>query len=60
MNEWKGYKYIKRGTDEGILLEIWQEVGNNIDSTKPNEWKLIHSEIQKEKKWNSPPLDHKP
>lgn len=58
MNNWTGYKYLKRNTEDGVLLEIWQEVGNNLDNTKPNEWKLIHSEIQKE--WGNPPTDHQP
>jgi len=49
-----GYSFIKRNTRDGILLEIWQDMGNNTNNPA-NSWKLISSEIQKENNnWSKP------
>jgi hypothetical protein len=52
----RGYKFIKKNTDRGVLVEMWQDDPNEKDPK--NQWKLIKSEIQKEKKIWNPPSDH--
>lgn len=55
-----GYKFIKKNLPEGVLLEIWQDAGNNEDNNKPasNQWKRIASWVENKYNWKIPPGDH--
>lgn len=55
---WIGYCFIKRNMNGFILLQAWQDAGNNNGTTPANQWVLIGS-------WNvsspyhpNPPSDH--
>lgn len=45
-NTWVGYNFIKKNTKDGILTEIWQDVGNN-ESNPSNQWKKVESFLEK-------------
>lgn len=52
-----GYRYIKRNTSKGVLLEVWQDTGNN-ESSPSNQWKRVASWVETSKNWQKPPSDH--
>lgn len=35
-NKWVGYMFTKRATNDGVLMEIWQDNNNN-------QWELVNS-----------------
>lgn len=57
-SKWIGYRFIKRNTSNGVLLEIWQDTGNNEGNTPANAWKRISSWVEKSKNWQQPGGDH--
>lgn len=55
-----GYKFIKRNltNPNRILLELWQDTGNNQGSTPANQWVRISSWIVTSPYWPTPGTDH--
>lgn len=56
-SKFTGFRGIKRNQSSGVLLEIWQDVGNN-ESAPANNWKRVASWVEKSKNWQKPPGDH--
>jgi hypothetical protein len=52
-----GFRYIKRNLSSGVLLEIWQDTGDN-ESKPSNSWKRILTHTDNEYNWRNPPSDH--
>lgn len=52
-----GYKFVKWNKTNGVLLEIWQDTGNN-ESTPANAWKKLASWLVTDPKWFIPGSDH--
>jgi hypothetical protein len=57
-SNWIGYRFVKRNQPNGVLLEIWQDQGNNNGNSPANAWKKIMSHVDTEKNWKNPPSDH--
>ena len=55
---WVGYCFVKRNMSNGVLLEIWQDQGNNAGSAPANQWRCIASWLDTKKNWRNPPSDH--
>lgn len=55
---WIGYCFIKRNMNGYVLLQVWQDAGNNNGSTPANAWKLIGSWNCSNPYWPNPPSDH--
>jgi hypothetical protein len=58
-SSWVGYNFVARNVSNGVLLEIWQDQGNNEGSQPANQWKKIASWVDTKKNWRNPPSDHK-
>jgi len=52
-----GYLFVKRNLSGAVLLEIWQDTGNN-QSTPSNQWKKVASWRVTSPLWQTPPGDH--
>src|SRR5580765_633102 len=57
-NKYVGYKFIKWNKSNGVLLEIWQDAGNNEGSAPANQWVKLASWLVTKYKWFIPPDDH--
>lgn len=57
-NRWVGYRFVKRNLSNGVLLEIWQDQGNNAGNAPANQWKKIMSHVDTQHNWKIPPSDH--
>lgn len=55
---WVGYCFIKRNMNGYVLIQIWQDAGNNEGSAPANAWKLIGSWNVSNPNWQNPPSDH--
>lgn len=53
-----GFCYVKRNLSSGVLLEIWQDQGNNEGDTPANQWVLVGSWVDTKYNWRQPPSDH--
>ena len=53
-----GYKYVKWNKGSSVLLEIWQDQGNNDGATPANQWVRIASWNVTSPLWLIPPSDH--
>jgi hypothetical protein len=53
-----GYKFIKWNKPNGVLLEVWQDAGNNQGSTPANQWVRLGSWLVTNPNWQIPPSDH--
>jgi len=42
---WVGYKFIKRNTDSGVLMELWQDDINHVKNK--NSWKKVGNWVEK-------------
>ncbi len=52
-----GYLFVKRNISGAVLLEIWQDTGDN--QTKPsNQWTKVSSWRVTSPLWQTPPSDH--
>lgn len=52
-----GYLFVKRNVSGAVLLEIWQDTGNN-ESTPSNQWTKVSSWRVTSPLWQTPPSDH--
>lgn len=52
-----GYLFVKRNVSGAVLLEIWQDTGNN-ESTPSNQWNKVSSWRVTSPLWQTPPSDH--
>lgn len=52
-----GYDFVKRNLSGAVLLEIWQDTGNN-QSAPSNQWKKVASWRVTSPLWQTPPSDH--
>jgi len=52
-----GYLFVKRNVSGAVLLEIWQDTGNN-ESAPSNQWKKVSSWRVTSPLWQTPPSDH--
>ncbi|MDR4491348.1 MAG: hypothetical protein R2685_10680 [Candidatus Nitrosocosmicus sp.] len=69
-NQFVGFNFIKRNLSNGVLLEIWQDQGNNEGNSDgdagtgsagagpANQWKCIASWVVTDPIWKTPPSDH--
>ncbi len=55
---YQGYRWIKWNKPNGVLLEIWQDRGNNEGTTPANQWVKVASWIENDYNWQQPPSDH--
>lgn len=53
-----GYLFVKRNLSGAVLLEIWQDTGNNEGSTPANQWNKIASWRVTDPLWQTPGSDH--
>jgi len=49
---YRGYRFIKTYNPDGVKMEVWDDDPNEKNTEK--KWKLIKSEIVKEKSWSKP------
>lgn len=52
-----GYIFVKRNVSGAVLLEIWQDTGNN-ESAPSNQWNKVSSWRVTSPLWQTPPSDH--
>ncbi len=52
-----GYLFVKRNVSGAVLLEIWQDTGNN-ESAPSNQWNKVSSWRVTSPLWQTPPSDH--
>ena len=45
VDRWVGFSFVIRNLSNGVLLEIWQDQGDNDGGEPANQWKLIASWI---------------
>ena len=53
-----GYKFIKRNMPGHVLLEIWQDQGNNEGAQPANQWVRCASYTPSSPQWRTAPNDH--
>lgn len=53
-----GYKFIKWNRTDHVLLEIWQDTGNNEGTTPANDWHRVATWDVDDPLWLIPPSDH--
>ncbi len=54
-----GFAFVKRNLSNGnVLLEIWQDKGDNEGDTPANQWECVASWVDDELRWTDPPSDH--
>jgi hypothetical protein len=54
---WTGYKAVKFNKSSYVLLEVWQDTGNN-ESAPSNQWSKVSSWQVTDPLWLNPPSDH--
>lgn len=52
-----GYLFVKRNVSGAVLLEIWQDTGNN-ETAPSNQWNKVSSWRVTSPLWQTPPSDH--
>ncbi len=52
-----GYKGIKKNEAGGVVLEVWEDAGNN-ETAPSNQWKQVFKTKDTQKNWATPPSDH--
>lgn len=57
INRWVGFCFVIRNVSNGVLLEIWQDQGDNSGGEPANEWKLIASWVDTKFNQKSRPSD---
>lgn len=57
-SNWVGYCGLKRNMNGYVLLQGWQDQGNNEGATPANNWRLIGSWNISNPLWQNPPSDH--
>lgn len=53
-----GYLFVKRNVSGAVLLEIWQDTGNNEGATPANQWTKVSSWRVTSPLWQTPGNDH--
>lgn len=53
-----GYLFVKRNLSGAVLLEIWQDTGNNEGATPANQWTKVSSWRVTSPLWQTPGSDH--
>lgn len=53
-----GYLFVKRNLSGAVLLEIWQDTGNNQGATPANAWNKVASWRVTNPLWQTPGSDH--
>ena len=56
-SNYQGYLYVKRNVSGAVLLEFWQDSGNN-QATPSNQWVKVSSWRVTSPLWQTPPSDH--
>ena len=56
-SQFVGYLFVKRNVSGAVLLEIWQDTGNN-QSAPSNQWNKVSSWRVTSPLWQTPPSDH--
>lgn len=57
-SNFQGYLFVKRNVSGAVLLEFWQDSGNNEGSTPSNQWRKISSWRVTSPLWQTPDSDH--
>lgn len=57
-SQFVGYLFVKRNVSGAVLLEIWQDTGNNEGSTPANQWQKVSSWRVTSPLWQTPGSDH--
>lgn len=55
---WVGYDFIKRNMSNYVLIQVWQDPGNNEGASPANQWRCIGSWNVSDPYWPNPPSDH--
>ncbi len=58
VGQWVGFSFVIRNVSDGVLLEIWQDQGDNSGEDPANQWKLIASWVDTKFNQKSRPSDH--
>lgn len=56
-SKWTGYKAVKYNFGSYVLLEVYDDVGNN-EATPANNWRKVSSWKVTSPNWQTPPSDH--
>lgn len=57
-SQFVGYLFVKRNLSGAVLLEIWQDTGNNEGTTPANQWTKVSSWRVTSPLWQTPGNDH--
>lgn len=57
-NTWRGYRGIIWNKPNGVLIEFWQDNGNNEGSTPANQWTKYLSILDTKYNWRNRPSDY--
>jgi hypothetical protein len=57
VGQWVGFCFVIRNVADGVLLEIWQDQGNNDGEEPANEWVLVASWVDTKFNQKSRPSD---
>lgn len=53
-----GFCWVIRNLSNGVLIEVWQDQGNNEGDTPANQWVLVGSWVDTQLNWKSRPSDY--
>lgn len=57
-DKWVGYKFVKKVQGENVLIEIYQDAGDNEGERPSNEWKKLASWVDDKYRRTNPPDGH--